>query len=129
MLRVGFVFAVAFLVCEYLLLFHFPATIKARYALIILDICLFGFFSVALLPTVLDTCVEITFPVDEEISSGLVIMAGNIGSVFYIIGFSLVTQMQIMMLVCACTGGLIYLMLPFFRPRLLRLEFEQRNDD
>ncbi|GMT06733.1 hypothetical protein PENTCL1PPCAC_28907 [Pristionchus entomophagus] len=52
---------------------------------IVLSICVFGFAGFALYPVGLETGVEITFPVAEATSTGLIIMSGQIQGVVYVL--------------------------------------------
>ncbi|GMT35566.1 hypothetical protein PFISCL1PPCAC_26863, partial [Pristionchus fissidentatus] len=51
---------------------------------IVLSICIFGFAGFALYPVGLETGVEITYPVAEATSTGLIIMSGQIQGVLYV---------------------------------------------
>jgi hypothetical protein len=48
-----------------------------------------GFFIIALLPVSFEAAVEVTFPVNEATSAGLLIMCGNAFALIFVIAFSL----------------------------------------
>ncbi|GMR62295.1 hypothetical protein PMAYCL1PPCAC_32490, partial [Pristionchus mayeri] len=59
---------------------------------ITLSICIFGFAGFALYPVGLETGVEITYPVAEATSTGLIIMSGQIQGVIYVAVTAILNQ-------------------------------------
>lgn len=68
--------------------------------------------------------VEITFPVNETTSAGLLIMFGNIIAIILIIIYSVVDPIDVTLGV-VCFFGAMLILLIFFKPEYKRLVYEQ----
>jgi hypothetical protein len=87
-----------------------------------------GFFLIAMLPVAFEAAVEVTFPVNEATSAGLLIMSGNIFAIVFVLAFSLASASAATVLAAILIffAGTLLSMLSF-RPEYRRLEYERRN--
>ena len=87
-----------------------------------------GFFFIGLLPVCFEAAAEITFPIQETVSTSLLVTLGNIYALVYIILFSVLTSHLLVLgiVLIAMYGGLGLLVL-LFRPKYLRWEAEQEE--
>ena len=85
-----------------------------------------GFFLVSLLPLSFEMSVEITYPVNESTSGGLMILFGNVVALILIVFFSFFDPLDVMLGVI-CYFGAMLLLLFFFKPEYKRLNFEIAN--
>eukprot|EP01125_Pyxidicula_operculata_P017726 TRINITY_DN6242_c0_g1_i1.p1 TRINITY_DN6242_c0_g1~~TRINITY_DN6242_c0_g1_i1.p1 ORF type:complete len:391 (+),score=22.75 TRINITY_DN6242_c0_g1_i1:21-1193(+) len=75
---------------SFLCLVWFVFSITTKHQFIILAVCcsFLGFFLTALLPPSLESAVEVTYPVNEEVSSGLLMLSAQIFGIIFILGTS-----------------------------------------
>ncbi len=85
-----------------------------------------GFFLIALLPVSFETAVEVTFPVNESTSAGLLIMFGNIFTIIFVVVFSLASASAATVLAAIIIffAGTLLSMFSF-RPKYRRLAHER----
>lgn len=86
-----------------------------------------GFFLISLLPVAFETAVELTYPVNETTSAGILIMGGNAVAIIFVILFSVVTEINWVTLSAVVTYGVACIIILFFKPHYKRLEEENRK--
>ncbi len=89
-----------------------------------------GFFLIALLPVVFETAVEVTFPVNESTSAGLLIMIGNLFAIIFVVAYTVESDSAVAVtgVIIVFFAGTVQQMFSF-RPEYKRLAFEQRGRD
>jgi MFS family permease len=70
----------------------------------------YGFLLVPALPIGLTYAAEITFPVPEEASNGMLMWVGQIGGIVYILIFFIIPPLDVLIIITACFGVCLVLM-------------------
>jgi hypothetical protein len=84
-----------------------------------------GFFIIALLPVSFETAVEVTFPVNEATSAGLLIMSGNIFAIIFVIAFSVAPSASTVLAAIIIFFAGTLLSMFSFKPKYRRLAHER----
>eukprot|EP00602_Paraphysomonas_sp_CaronLab_P009569 CAMPEP_0185020156 /NCGR_PEP_ID=MMETSP1103-20130426/2757_1 /TAXON_ID=36769 /ORGANISM="Paraphysomonas bandaiensis, Strain Caron Lab Isolate" /LENGTH=490 /DNA_ID=CAMNT_0027550885 /DNA_START=215 /DNA_END=1687 /DNA_ORIENTATION=- len=67
-----------FLLCQLAMLFFFSMLFSHNFYGLLVAFCLLGLFMLPMLPAVVENCAECTYPIPEELSTGLLFVGGNI---------------------------------------------------
>lgn len=113
------------LTVAFMLGLHLVIRFELGLAAIVIFGVLAGGFAVAALPAAIECGVEMTFPVAESNSGGLLLGLGNVISTIFILVLTFVSRITTAFLAVTCSGFVILVLLVFFRPRYLRLDAEE----
>ena len=116
-----------FLVLVSFLIWHLLIRYQLGLAALIVVGFVSGFASIALLPAALECGVEMTFPVSEATSGGILLMMANVFATIYILVITLVADSLNSVLALCCVSFISAFALFLFRPRYLRLEAERTH--
>ncbi len=88
-----------------------------------------GFFLISLLPVTFECAVEVTFPVNEATSAGLLVMAGNAYAVLFIVAYTVysdnaISVTAVIIIIFAATLQQLF----SFRPQYKRLAMEKSRN-
>lgn len=86
-----------------------------------------GFFLIAMTPVVFEAVAEITFPVHEVTSTGLLLMFGNIYGIFFLVAFSVTSSATLILFIMLCIYGASFCIMIFWKPVYKRLELEKER--
>jgi hypothetical protein len=98
-----------FLLCQFGMLFFFSMLFSNNFLGLLGAFALLGLFMLPMLPAVIENCAECTYPIPEELSTGILFVGGNIMG----IPFIFIVQVRDVPTVCelrtrhVCTCALI----------------------